>query len=384
MTSLPMPSPGIQAIENLGMGGSLQKDFVLEKAWGLSVVTFSDWHERLAGRLRSIGMDNASKAGVTRRALAWGLMLLLLGGVVWGIVWRPWAEPGGDGGFDTSVPAPALQTKQPRVLFDHGHRNAHSISGRFAPFANLLRADGCRVKSTSKPIDAGELAETDILVIVNAEGPKGRPDGSAFTPGEIDAITSWVGTGGSLLLVADHHPFGAAVSDLARAMGVTMVGGWCDDPANAFPGTADSGAIAFRRERGMLGEHPILAGRNEHERVGLVVTFTGQSLQAPEGAAVLLRCADTAVNQVPVGSKSQTSGGVTTTTFETAESSAAGQAQGIAMLFGKGRIVVLGEAAMLSAQIDVKSHLKFGMNVPGVDNRQFTLNTVRWLARELP
>jgi 2-polyprenyl-6-methoxyphenol hydroxylase-like FAD-dependent oxidoreductase len=59
--------------------------------------------------------------------------------------------------------------------------------------------------------------------------------------------------------------------------------------------------------------------------------------------------------------------------------SAAGRAQGIALQFGKGRIVVLGEAAMLTAQIAGKG-FPFGMNTPGVDNRQLALNIMHWLS----
>ena len=55
--------------------------------------------------------------------------------------------------------------------------------------------------------------------------------------------------------------------------------------------------------------------------------------------------------------------------------SAAGRAQAVALPFGKGRVVVFGEAAMLSAQ-----NVNFGMNYPGTDNRQLVLNVVHWLS----
>ena len=58
------------------------------------------------------------------------------------------------------------------------------------------------------------------------------------------------------------------------------------------------------------------------------------------------------------------------------------------MPFGAGRIVVLGEAALLSAQIirytDPKPHdAKIGMNTSGNDDRQFALNILHWLSRLL-
>ena len=54
--------------------------------------------------------------------------------------------------------------------------------------------------------------------------------------------------------------------------------------------------------------------------------------------------------------------------------SAAGCTQALAMTFGKGRVVVFGEAAMLTAQ-----NVNFGMNYPGTDDHQLTLNVMHWL-----
>jgi len=48
--------------------------------------------------------------------------------------------------------------------------------------------------------------------------------------------------------------------------------------------------------------------------------------------------------------------------------------------FGKGRVVVQGEAAMLSAQISGADKHTIGMNVPGNDNKQYTLNLMHWLS----
>ncbi|MGH9968159.1 MAG: hypothetical protein ACREBG_10060 [Pyrinomonadaceae bacterium] len=54
--------------------------------------------------------------------------------------------------------------------------------------------------------------------------------------------------------------------------------------------------------------------------------------------------------------------------------SAAGRAQALALPFGAGRVVVFGEAAMLTAQ-----NVNFGMNYPGTDDRQLALNVLHWL-----
>ena len=49
--------------------------------------------------------------------------------------------------------------------------------------------------------------------------------------------------------------------------------------------------------------------------------------------------------------------------------------------FGQGRIVVAGEAAMFSAQLDGgRSWLPMGMNAPGAEqNWRLALNIIRWL-----
>jgi hypothetical protein len=53
---------------------------------------------------------------------------------------------------------------------------------------------------------------------------------------------------------------------------------------------------------------------------------------------------------------------------------------GSAMRFGKGRVVILGEAAILTAQTAGTMKLKFGMNRAGNDNKQLALNIMHWLS----
>jgi hypothetical protein len=96
-----------------------------------------------------------------------------------------------------------------------------------------------------------------------------------------------------------------------------------------------------------------------------VRTFTGTSLKGPEGSVPILKLADTAVEY---------SGG-----DDDKQGSAAGRSQGLAFPFGKGRVVVMGEAAELSAQVYGVDE-KMGMNVPGIDNRQMALNILHWLS----
>jgi hypothetical protein len=65
--------------------------------------------------------------------------------------------------------------------------------------------------------------------------------------------------------------------------------------------------------------------------------------------------------------------------------SAAGLAQGVALEFSKGRVVVLGEAAMLTSQVARSGGrvFHFGMSRASMDNRQLALNVMHWLSHKL-
>ena len=268
-----------------------------------------------------------------------------------------------DPGFDAKVDRPAYGAAHPRVLFDEAHHNFHTAGGRYKPFADLLANDGYRVIPNKEPFTKDVLARVDVLVVANAMGAArmaepgaGNP---AFTGAECDAVRDWVRDGGSLLLVTDMPPFGSAAEDLAERFGVETSNGSTTDPANS---EGDESNLVFTRENGLLGDHPILTGRDAAERVDRVQTFTGQSLKGPAGSVALLKLADTALDRGE--------GGVPV--------SAAGRAQGVAFAFGKGRVVVLGEAGGLSAQVNGANRL--GMNVPGLDNRKLALNILHWLS----
>ena len=259
--------------------------------------------------------------------------------------------------YDTSIAKPAYVSKGPRVLFDEAHKNFHKMTTNFKPFADLIRNDGYVLTPNPDPFTPARLKGYDLLVISNA---RGEENGSAFADDEIEAVAKWVENGGSLLFVADHTPFGGYAEKLANRLGVNMSKGYTDDPVNRDPVIKD---LLFSRENKLLGDHPITNGRNASERVNRIVSFTGQSLKAPR-AAVILRLADTAYDEFPGLDK---------------KISSAGRAQAIAMTFGKGKVFVSGEAAMLTAQFSADGR-KFGMNVPGIDNRQYTLNVVHWLS----
>src|SRR5687768_13505167 len=179
-------------------------------------------------------------------------------------------------------------------------------------------------------------------------------------------VRDWVRAGGSLLLIADHAPMGAANQILGQRFGVDMSKMFTLDRENSDKESQNPGFIIYTRESGRLADHPVTRGRNEKERVNKIVTFTGQSLKGPADSVAFLKLADTAQDAMPGQNINPVP--------------AAGRAQGIALKFGKGRVIVMGEAGMLSAQLVGAQGAKFGMNRPGIDNRQLALNLMHWLS----
>jgi hypothetical protein len=282
-----------------------------------------------------------------------------------------------DYGWDPAIAAAAFTAEHPRVLIDEGHHNASTIgiTGRYWPFARLLRADGYAVERGEQVFTPAGLDGVQVLVIANASGaPKPQVFGMnipiptdkkrsdpAFTSAETEAIRSWVEQGGALLLIADHAPFGEAAAGLGSALGVTMHKGFVEVPGES------SDPLLFSKDNGRLGDHPIVNGVQGGTAVRRVMTYTGQSLDGPAEATVLLRLPDTAIEGVPEG--------------DSLVERPAGRAQGLAFDYGKGRVVVLGEGAMVTAQVNRR--VPYGMNTPDNDNRQFVLNVMHWLSRTL-
>ena len=229
--------------------------------------------------------------------------------------------------------------------------------------ARLLTSDGYSVGANQRSFDGRQALDSiDILVVANALGwwlPRGaRAARSAFTADEIGAVRRWVEQGGALLLVADHYPAGPAAAGLARVFGVQMNGGWLLDSTRQAPAVGNPSWVVYDRTHGGLGAHPILEGRDSVERIQQVIAFTGQSLSVPAGAVALLQCGPAAFDVSPTG----------------AEHSARGMAQAVALPVGKGRVVITGEAAMLTAQVTGGGRFRFGRSWPGTNDRQFTLN----------
>jgi hypothetical protein len=275
-----------------------------------------------------------------------------------------------------------------RVMLDEAHHNIMATaSGGYRPLVSLLTEADFTVTPNPLPFSPERLTTTDVVVVANPNGaderaPVDRRAASAFTEAEIDAVEQWVRGGGGLLLVTDHYPTGVAARPLAQRFGVKLSGGWTDDPAHRWALTGYGqifGHLVFSLENGLLADHPITRGSDEYEKIEGVSTITGGSMEGPAGSVSLLRLSPTAVDWIP----SRTPRRPSNTTPQTQardfnpcpscdQVSSAGHSQGIAFVFGRGRVVVIGE---MGALVDY--------SVPGMQNRQFALNVVRWLAREL-
>jgi hypothetical protein len=297
-----------------------------------------------------------------------------------------------DPDFDATVKQKTYAAKEhPRVVIDEAHQNFHTAGERYKPLAQLLINDGYDVQPGTEKFQPQTLRSVNVLIVANARG-EGATDGaspSAFTEAECDIVRDWVSGGGSLLLIADHAPFGEAAAELSKRFGVSMGKGIAFDPANSEGAPT---IIVFSASKGQLGEHPIIRGRTPAERVKRIVTFGGQSLSTRGSATALLKFGSTAYeaegqSKLELALAAMRSQGSAPARVPHA-TPAVGRAQAVALTFGSGRVVIVGEAGMFSAQILQSPQgsgpdLKFGMNAPGNDDKQFALNVLHWLSAAL-
>lgn len=294
--------------------------------------------------------------------------------------------------FDSRVPLPAYSgSRHPRVRIDEGHFNRWSTKpadagqaalGRtYGGLAELLRNDGYVVTADTTRFTAEALRPYDILIVAGASPVPDSAlnrrtwEGESFTRQELDALESWVRSGGSLLLAVNHAPSSWFSRHLAARLGVDVVNSYTADPQlSEYPDSTvvrgRGGAIlrgawlTYTRQNRMLADHPITNGRGESERVNRARGGGGSSVLGPAGSEPFLVLQATAVDWVYYLHPGAP---------DAAEvpRSAAGRAQGIALRFGAGRVVVISTP-----------HLFFEsyMARPGHDNRQLALNVAHWLS----
>jgi len=285
-----------------------------------------------------------------------------------------------DSKFDTRVAKPAYRADGPRVLFDEAHHNGHRAGKSYRPFVRLIEADGYRVATISKKITAEALRPYAVYVVANALGLNDRNDDPAFDDSECDAIRDWVAAGGALLLITDHYPTGHAAEALAARFRVRFSKGEVADSVEYDPAFEPTHLVFSSENRG-LSAHPVIEGRDPSERIARVLTFTGQAIQAAPPAVGFLRLSETAVARAAKPTVVRRGGDVIVNVEYGDPAPAPGWSQGLALEHGKGRVIVLGEAAMLTARLRRFDGQRVGMNVPGYDNRQLALNLMHWLTR---
>lgn len=261
----------------------------------------------------------------------------------------------------------------PLIFIDEGHYNFHTMEGRYKPFANLLERDGYIIRGYEGVFKKEKLAKAKILVISNALSEDVEdwviPDPSAFTKSEIDEVRQWVFDGGSLFLIADHMPMADAARDLAGAFEFEFTNGFVFD-------TLSRGIAYFKLQDNTLIESIITTGRDSTESVEEIVSFTGQAIKIPDDATSILTFNSAFVNFLPD----------TSWVFDenTTKLSAEGWSQGAFKRYGKGKVVVFGEAAMFTAQLAGPEKRKGGMNSDyAPENYQLLLNIIHWLDGKL-
>jgi len=277
-------------------------------------------------------------------------------------------RPEPDLSFQPPIKNPAYQKgKGPVVLIDEGHFNFHASSGRYQPFAELLRRDGYVVKLLKSPFHIDSLREGSILVIVTPLAEQNKdlenwalPVYSAFTDEEIEAVKIWVFEGGSLFLIVDHMPFPGAVNRLVEVFRIVFSNGYVR-------------GSRWSRSEGELPDHPIINGRSEEERVDSVSSTSGSAFKSEQPVEPLL--------VLKPGTVSRETERALEFTPETREVPVAGWFRGAVLRFGQGRVAVFGEASMFTAQLRGPDRRPQGMNEPeNRGNVQLLLNIMHWLS----
>ncbi|RPI17942.1 MAG: DUF4350 domain-containing protein [Ignavibacteriae bacterium] len=274
-----------------------------------------------------------------------------------------------DTAFNFSINNPAYEPLQgPVIMIDEYHYNFHTLEGRYSPFVKLLRNDGYILKSYDDKFDYDKLKECRILVISNPLDSSNRqnwtlPNPSAFTKDEISAVKKWVEGGGRLFLIADHMPFAGAAHDLAFEFGFEFYNGFA-----AYKN--QSMYDKFIKADNSLAENEITVN------LDTVLSFTGSAFKIPASAKPIISLNGNYTVLMPVIAWEFND--------STPTVSGEGLYQGAFMEFGKGKIVVFGEAAMFSAQIagSGNNQTKMGFNLPEAKNNiKLLLNIIHWLDR---
>lgn len=287
-----------------------------------------------------------------------------------------------DATYVPRVTTPMWTAGGPAVAIDDAHWNGFTATRGYGPLNALLQADKYTVIASGNAASPEVLATARVVIVANALGFRGvvRQAGQvarinleglaadAFSDPEVEQLDAWVQNGGALLIAADPSPAGRAVQSLADRFGVKMRDVMVFDPEHSEQD--DPTAIVFTREGKTLAEHPIAGAAGKGVTVERVVTFGGQALEGPIHATELLMLAGTAYElDRPNGSADE-------------RTAVPGLAQALAMEHGRGRVVVLGDADLITSQVRAmgSANERIGLQWRNGDNELFTRRMLAWLA----
>jgi hypothetical protein len=313
---------------------------------------------------------------------------------------------------------------QPIVAVDITHDNYHTISGRYAGFAKLLRADGVGVKDFSVKFPAHDCADSaeigvtcagshaeylealegvDILVIANATEWISEDEAavlSGWLSGDLACSEGAHCGDRGLFLIADHErdsDFPEKISSLSAEVGLDWpnysIGlrgqGASAESSDLCPTDAEItnatrnlifevGDYVDASVGQLSADHPIVLGRQDGERIRRVKTFFGSAIVDGPGESILSLSSEDALWWYDEGESGETKGNAT------------GYSQGMAFRHGRGRVYASGEAAMFTVQTN-SSERVWGMQEKSIggeacideeecpDNEQYLLNIIHWL-----
>jgi hypothetical protein len=136
--------------------------------------------------------------------------------------------------------------------------------------------------------------------------------------------------------------------------------------------TAQTGPAMFCRADGTLSENIMTDGSGPGERVDSIYSFTGQAFTIPEDADPVLTFSDKYLLLL--------SDTAWVFNEKTVFKPIKGWSQLAYLEYGKGRVVMSGEAAMFTAQLAGPQRYPAGMNSPFARyNYRLLLNIIRWL-----
>src|SRR5262245_19325469 len=104
-------------------------------------------------------MPGIRRGFALRLALLSGVAVLICAA---GLVYKSATDRPYDSRFDTRVAQPAYTKVHPCVLIDEAHRNLHTVSGTYKPFADLLANDGYDVRPYQLPFSAKEISAASV------------------------------------------------------------------------------------------------------------------------------------------------------------------------------------------------------------------------------